>query len=299
MALKFGLRSASKDTKGIVLDIRANMDAPESRAPVPAAAGKKLISIFGAGVQKGGTTSLDAYFCEHPQLSAPIRKELNFFNNERIDWSNPDYSALESFYSPNHAPERIRFDVTPVYAYWPNAVERIKAYNPDAKLVYLFRDPFERAWSHWCMVYSRGKESLMFAEAIRGGRRRMKKLPPLAKKREIYSYIERGLYADQVRRALACFPRDQLLFLRSEDFSKDHLGTLSQVSTFLGIAPFPTTKVLRKNRRPLATDDMEPTDEDRKLIYGLVRDDVLEFAELTGLDVSEWPSVTGKLSGPG
>jgi hypothetical protein len=90
------------------------------------------------------------------------------------------------------------------------------------------------------MEYARGDESLPFAEAIREGLRRIEGLPPLARERRVVT-CERGLYGEQVRRALAHFPREQLLFLRSEDVRDDRVATLARISTFCGIAPFPDT----------------------------------------------------------
>ncbi|MGH9675564.1 MAG: sulfotransferase family protein, partial [Candidatus Acidiferrum sp.] len=200
----------------------------------------KLVSIFVCGVQKGGTTSLHAHFREHPALSPPSRQEIHFFDEEGRDWAAPDYTALDSLFAAEDG-DRLRFDITPIYIFWPPSIERIRAYNPSAKLIFLFRDPFERAWSQWCMEYAQGDEKLPFAEAIREGRSRLDGLTPLAPERRVYAYIERGLYADQVRRALANFPRDQLLFLRSQDLLDNHIETLDRISAFLGIAPFPDT----------------------------------------------------------
>lgn len=250
----------------------------------------KLVSVFVCGVQKGGTTSLHAYFCEHKQLSPGKRKELHFFDKEKRNWKKTAYKRLHEFF-PEDDGDRLRFDITPIYGYWPSSIERIKVYNPSAKLIYLFRDPFERAWSQFCMETARKKETLSFAEAIRGGRERLKALPPLSPKQRIFSYVERGFYGAQVRRALASFPREQLLFLRSDDFSKDYMGTLRQVSEFLGIAPFVDTGSKRKNKRPKVEGLVEPTEADRALVAGILREDLVEFSRLTGLDISHWPSM--------
>jgi hypothetical protein len=266
--------------------------ARRAKQPVGKRAGKpgiKRVSIFVCGVQKAGTTTLDAFLCEHPQLTAAIVKEVHFFDDETINWKKPNYGKLDLHYTRSINGER--FDVTPVYSYWSDSIERIKAYNPDARLIYIFRDPFDRAWSHWCMFYARKQEKLLFAEAIRGGRRRMERLPPKSGKRKIFSYVERGLYAGQVRRALANFPREQLLFLRFEDLIKDHKATLAVIARFLNIEPFPDTELKRENSRNTITNGMRPSQEDRDLMYDLLRDDVLEFSQLTGLDVSNWPTV--------
>jgi hypothetical protein len=251
----------------------------------------KLISIFGCGVQKGGTTSLCAYLRQHPALSSPTQKELHFFDDEANNWKSPDYQPLQSFFSSDDG-SRLRFEVTPIYIFWPPAIERLHAYNPTAKLIILFRDPFERALSQWFMEYERGDETLTFAEAIRGGRRRMEGLPPLSRERRVYTYVERGLYGEQVRRALAHFPREQMLFLRSEDLRDDHVGTLARISTFAGLPPFPNLGVKRERPRPAVSSLLSAsTDDDRALIAEFVREDLRDFAALTGLDISNWPTM--------
>lgn len=252
----------------------------------------KPVSVFVGGVQKGGTTSLFAYFCEHPSLSPPSRKELHFFDEEALDWPHPDYSILDSFFSPDDG-DRLRFDMTPIYGFWPPSIGRIHAYNPLAKLIFLFRDPFDRAWSHWCMEYARGNETLPFAEAIRAGRNRMIEMPSLASDRRIYTYVERGLYAEQVRRVLELFPREQILFLRSQDLLDNYKVTLARIATFLKISPFPDTGPKRENPRPDIPFPFpaSASREDRRFLAGLFRDDIRAFARLTKLDVRDWLTI--------
>jgi arylsulfatase A-like enzyme len=250
---------------------------------------QKRVSIFGCGVQKGGTTSLHAHFCEHPALSAPSKKETHFFDDDTLDWAAPDYRALDAFF-PSDDGDRLRFDITPIYGFWPPSIERICAYNRGAKLIFLFRDPFDRAWSQWCMEYGRGNETLPFPKAIRDGRSRMDGLPSLAVQRRVYSYVERGLYSEQVKRALTQFPRSQLLFLRAEDLRDDRVATLARIAAFLGIASFPDTGPKREHMG-LNTEYPRPTADDQALVAALVRDDLTDFARLTGLDISHWPTM--------
>ena len=250
----------------------------------------KPVSIFVCGVQKGGTTSSHAHLCEHPALSPPSRKEIHFFDDEARDWHTPDYTALDSFFLTDDG-DRPRFDVTPIYCFWAPSLNRIQAYNPDSKLIFLFRDPFERPSSQWCMEYALGNKTLPFSEAIRQGKGRMSGLPQLARERRVYTYIERGLYAEQVRWAMACFPREQVLFLRSVDLLKDHARTLNCIATFLGIEAFPATGPKREHVRLDISFPSAPNEADLTLVADLVRDDLRKFSVLTGLDVSKWPTM--------
>ena len=248
-----------------------------------------LVSVFVCGVQKGGTTSLHAHFTDHPQLADPSRKETHFFDNEGIDWEAPDYELLHSFFEAD-AKDRIRYDITPITMFWPPALGRITRYNPAAKLIFLLRDPFERAWSHWCMEWARNAETLSFADAIRQGRLRLENLPPTAPEWRVYSYLERGLYTKQIRRALDLFPREQLLFLRSDDLRDHHRETLNSIAVFLGISPFPDTGPKRERTQPSRAWPTEPTVADRQLVADFVRGDLLQLRALTGINTSQWPS---------
>jgi hypothetical protein len=250
----------------------------------------KKIEIFVCGVQKAGTTSLYAHLREHPELSPPLTKEIHFFDAETVNWSRPDYTALDKWFDARDG-RRLRFEATPIYSFWPPSIERLSEYNRDAKLIFLFRDPFERALSQWQMEYARGNELLPFSVAIRSGLERLDGLPPLASERRVYPYIERGLYGEQVSRALRFFPRRQLLFLRSCDLWYDHIEILARVAKFLGISPFGEVAPKRENTRPEIFRDWVSSETDIEYVAELVRPSLRLFSELTDLDVSHWPTM--------
>ena len=197
------------------------------------------VKILVAGAQKAGTTSLFGYFCDHPELLPPMRKESHFFDDEAIDWSAPDYSVLHRMYEPRDY-KRQAFDITPIYLFWPPSLARIRDYNSTIKLILLFRDPIERAWSHWRMEYGRNAEDLPFHVAIRQGRWRLKGLAPLHTAWRVYSYVERGFYARQVRKVFDLFPQENVLLLRSNDLKRHHQATLGLIADFAGLSPFPS-----------------------------------------------------------
>lgn len=250
------------------------------------------VGIFVGGVQKGGTSSLHGYLAAHPDLLAPSRKETHYFDDETVDWARPDYRVFHGFYGSR--PQLARaFESTPIYIFWPPALARLATYNPDARLILLFRDPIGRAWSHWCMEYARAADRLPFAEAIRDGRARLEGLPPLHPDRRVYSYVERGLYGGQLRRLLNIFPRRQALFLRSSDLAADPVSTLGKVAEFLDLEPFPPLAPRTDRARPDIEYPSRMTDEDAAYLRDIYREDIAVFAGLSGLDVSDWPTMTG------
>jgi hypothetical protein len=199
------------------------------------------VSFLVAGVQKGGTTALFDYLAEHPSLSLPAIKEAHFFDDELgVDWRDPDYGRYHALFDDDLAegPVRLRGEATPIYVYWPGSLERIAAYNPAMRLILIFRDPIERAWSHWKMEYARGAETRPFAWCIREGRDRVAESPDTPGFHREYSYVERGFYGEQVQRLLRLFPRDQVLFLRSEDLRAEPARILCKVCDFLNAPRF-------------------------------------------------------------
>lgn len=249
----------------------------------------ELVSFFVCGVQKGGTTSLFAHLCEHELLSPPSRKEPHFFDDETLSWPLSDYVGLHSFYSKNDG-KKIRFDATPIYSFWTPSLARIRNYNPAAKLIFLFRDPIERAWSHWGMEYSKGKESLAFGDAIRSGRDRLKGIEDLSVQHRVFSYVERGFYSQQVDNALKLFAADQLLFLRSQDLRERHRETLASIASFLEIPSFPDTGPKREHASARRFE-IDVTTEDLVYLASTFRDDFEDFSKLTALDLSDWITV--------
>jgi len=245
------------------------------------------VSFLIGGVQKGGTTALFRYLEDIPSLSMAPVKETHFFDDEvNVDWSAPDYGRLHAAFPPPDGGKR--GEATPIYIYWPNCLERVARYDPAMKLVFLFRDPVERAWSQWKMEFARGWETEPFAWCIREGRARVDS-PEAPGFHRIYSYVERGFYAAQLEHALRLFPREQMLLLRSEDLDADPDGTLARICRFVG-APEPTGPVER--RRELVAKDIDYgqpiTPEDRALLREVFAEDTARFGALSGLDVSGW-----------
>lgn len=253
-------------------------------------AGELRLGAIVGGVQKAGTTSLFRYLREHAQLSAPLRKELHWFDDEDVNWSAFDTRVLADFF-PLRDRRRIAFEVTPIYLFWPPSLERIKAHNPDMRLVFIFRDPIERAWSHWRMETRRNVESLPFSAAIRQGRERLRGLDPLEWEWRFYSYVERGFYAQQLRRLFGLFPREQVLLLRSADLQADRRAVLARLAAFLQIDPFPDLTSHREHETQ--NEGARLSVEDVVYLRGLFAGDVREFSVLSGLPVDDWLTIRG------
>jgi hypothetical protein len=236
------------------------------------------VNFLIAGVQKGGTTALFDYLGDYPDVALADVKEVHFFDDESQDWDAPDYEAYERRVTMSDG--RPAGEATPIYCYWPNALERIAAYNPAMRLILVLRDPVERAWSHWRMETARGAEREPFAWCIRDGRQRLFDSLPWGHHRE-FSYVERGFYGEQVERILSLFPREQLLVLTTEALRADPAATLGAVRTFLGLPPAstPPERLVHVG----AESDDRLADEDATFLREVYTADQARLRELVGL----------------
>lgn len=242
------------------------------------------IDFFVAGVQKSGTTALDTILREHPQLAMAKVKEVHFFDNESVDWAVPDYEQLHTQFDWSGTEVR-RGEATPIYTYWPQAMERLQCYNPSARLIVGLRHPSFRAFSHWRMEVTRNADTLSFSEAIREGRERVRSAP--GQVHRVYSYVERGFYDQQIARLLSLFPRSQLHFFRTDELFSRPADTLTRIENFLDVG-----RALTATRRyvvPLESKDLgHMTPGDRVHLDGLFRASIAQAERLSGLDLSDW-----------
>jgi hypothetical protein len=174
------------------------------------------------------------YLRNHPQICMADRKEVHFFDNEKVykNTDAPDHSYYHSFFQPQPQ-HRIVGEATPIYMYWYEAPKRMWRYNPCMKLLVVLRNPVDRAYSHWHMERSRNAERLSFWDAIQNERVRCRETLPY--QHRVYSYTDRGFYLEQLRRLWTFFPRDQMLVLRNKELRYYPEETLQKVCRFLGV----------------------------------------------------------------
>ena len=192
-------------------------------------------NTFLIGAQKSGTTYLASLLDQSPDICVCDPKEPQFFS-KHFETGAAIYA--KSFARPD-AP--VTIDASTTYTFLrpfrdmdvPDAPglmapvpERIRDASPEARLIYIMRDPVDRAVSalrHHARLKSAqdGPQSLIQAFQA----------DPML---ELV-----GRYADQIDRYLEVFPRERFLFLRFRDLISDPASAVRRCCDFLGVPSDP------------------------------------------------------------
>jgi hypothetical protein len=180
----------------------------------------RLPTFLIIGAMKAGTTSLYQYLRRHPDVFMAHEKEVQFFSEHNwwrgVDWYRSNFKGAEHARAVGEAsPSYTRYPVS------PEARDRIAEVLPDARLVYIIRNPVERLVSQYAHLVDFGLEDRPIDEAVLDER----------------VYLGTSRYATQIERYLEVFERAQLLVLTTEELRANPRETMSRVCTLIGVAP--------------------------------------------------------------
>jgi hypothetical protein len=247
--------------------------------------GSALVDFIIAGTQKGGTTALFAYLQSHPEICLANVKETHFFDLEaNFKKKRVNYAELHKHFAPRQG--QVLGEATPITMYWEPAPRRVWVYNPRMKIICILRDPIERAFSQWNMYCQLGYENLSFTDALNQEAERCRAALPL--QHRVFSYIDRGFYCEQIRRLWRFFPREQTLFLKTDDLRTRPQESLDRVFDFLGVH--------RQSVEPQVVDASTYMSEmdvaDRARLADLYEHEVRQLERLLDWDCRNWLAVT-------
>src|SRR5207245_2826166 len=129
----------------------------------------------------------------------------------------------------------------------------------------------------------RGKEKVSVAEAIDKEAERCREALPLQDR--VYSYIDRGFYAHQVRRLFNIFGTRNCLILLNEELRNEHQKTLRGVFEFLGVdrSFVPPEASVFEQEYSIQIDNQL-----RTRLIDIFYFDIKELERLMGRDLSKW-----------
>ena len=188
--------------------------------------------FLGIGAKKSGTSWLAAHLDSHPEIWFR-RKELHFFDRalsrRRYPFLSDELEARVRYggkFLRGTLRGKVTGEFTPAYAILgKDRIAVVHSWIPKAKLLYIMRDPVERAW----------------AEARNDFPKYLGKSAREATKEELMGFFEspsvmqKGDYAGCIQSWSSFYDRAQFFFTFLEDVVRDPVGVLRATFRFLGV----------------------------------------------------------------
>lgn len=180
----------------------------------------RMPDVLIVGAAKSGTTSLFRWLGSHTGVYEPTLKEPGFFSDpsawERgLAWYGSIFEAA--------SPDQLALEASVAYTSSENgavAANRIASTLPSVQLVYLVRDPLERARSHYRHEVQRSREKRSFLEAISTPHN---------------TYLENSLYFARLQPYVDLFPREQIHVVSFERLTSEDSGEWDKLLARLGL----------------------------------------------------------------
>jgi len=180
---------------------------------------KRCPNLFILGAMKCGTTSLHNYLDMHPDVCMSSDKEPHYLSFNCYHYSADDFYSLwstDSRYLGESSTSYSKLQLA------PDTPQRIRTVSPEAKFIYMVRDPVDRMQSH----YNHSVACSMESES-----------PEVAFTGDLSSnnYVLTSSYFLQIKRYIDIFGSDRILIIDSDELRIDRDAVMGQVYSFLGL----------------------------------------------------------------
>lgn len=233
-----------------------------------------MLRFLGIGAQKACTSWLYEQLRQHPDLRFPRGKELHFWNRPH------DPASVAAYLKHFGPPETCAGEMTPAYAILPgDTIAEIRQLLPDTRLLYLLRNPIDRAWSSALMAL------------------RLAEMTPLEASDQWFldhfhsvGSWRRGHYLACLRAWWACFPADQLLVETCEAVISEPEALLNRCFAHLGVPPLPAERLREQGcRQKVFQGTGHPLRPSlRPALIALYAESIHQLGAELGQDFSHW-----------
>jgi hypothetical protein len=205
--------------------------------------GASCADFFIAGAPRCGTTSLAAYLRGHPEVCFSSPKETHYFVAASLDERlrlDPRRHYIDRFFPHrDDGVHRLLGEGSVTYLYFPNVIEQIVEWNPEARFIVMLRNPLAMVPSfHARMLWVLEEDTEDFAEAwhLQAARARGERIPARCLLPSLLQYSEIGKLGKYVKGLLERVPRSQCHFIVYDDLVAAPGEVCEAVLAFLGLA---------------------------------------------------------------
>lgn len=211
--------------------------------------------FFIVGAPKCGTTAMQEYLRQHPDIFMPDMKEIHHFADDLLKHDDPflNRDRYLSLFAGAHEHQLIG-EASVYHLFSRNAARNIKSFCPNAKIIIMLRNPVDMLYSRHAQLVYNGAEDILDFEASLAAeeKRRNGELIPenirIEKKllhREVVKFTEQG------KRYFDMFGRDKVQVIIYDDLRKDTAKVYRETLGFLNVNDNfrPDFKVINPNKR--------------------------------------------------
>jgi len=258
------------------------------------------------GAPRSGTSSLRYYLREHPDIEFIGGKDFEPIGGEEVGLPfNSPFVSHTHRAGVAEAYDQVSQRVTGKYdyialsvryaLYYPHLMHNIKHHLPDAKLLFILRNPIDRARSTYTYNPPE-KRTMSFDEMIRIEQSEATEAAKFVNRGqwknlfkpggETNSLIDRGIYAPCMRRIFDLFPREVIHVIRFDDFKADPNAALAGVTDWLGLKRHDFKRIDEVKGQSTDTDVISP--ETRAFLSAYYAEFNQQLWDLLGWEGEPW-----------
>lgn len=177
---------------------------------------KGLNFLVIAGFQRCGTSYLADLLSRHEKVlrTKETRPEPRIFWDAKKDYGP---ALVKQFGRLEDSPESTYLlEKSTSYSDRPLVGERILELFPEAKCIFLIRDPIERAVSHFNFSTANGIEKMDARTAFLFDHFRVPRRKPRGISADPFKYLSGSLYADRLEKWMTFWPTQNFILIQSE-----------------------------------------------------------------------------------
>lgn len=244
---------------------------------------KESNQFFIVGGQRCGTTYLYEILDEHPEIcmAKPLRPEPKFFLLNDYKKTINCYRNL--FYKDKEA--FLYGEKSTTYYEDREVPKRIKNTFPDSIILFILRNPVDRALSNYFFSKKNGFETRSLTDVFLE-----KKNKPKINRRlsaDPFNYIERGMYYKYIKNYFNFFKREKVHVLISENFVGNSYS-IRKLYNYLSINCNFTPSILNKKINSVGWENTDELQKVSDILKDRYYKSKLILEDLIGCDISRW-----------
>jgi len=185
------------------------------------------------GAQRSGTTYLYKLLEEHPEIciAKPQKPEPKFFLKEEYLKGKDFY--FKKYFNHRQKQHKVFVEKSTSYYEYPVVPKRLTGDFKNTKIIFILRNPVDRALSNYFFSKNNGLETRSLEEVF------IKTLPPPLYPSNIstnpFSYLERGIYINYIKMYLQYIPKKNFNIFFYDDIIKS-IKSVQNIYKILGVS---------------------------------------------------------------